>query len=425
MRILLITTNIHGNLSERLRPQNFNEVEGHPQLLSEGGFLKKILLSKKPLSILLWGPPGSGKTSIARLYAQSFNKPYHYIHPQEHSLADIKKVIQEQERSPLLHQKPALIFVDEIHRFNKAQQDIFLPLIENGSVVLIGATTEHPSYSINQALISRLRVLKIESLQFADLEKIFSRFQKLYPLVHFSEEAKKNLILSSQGDARHLINLLENVLSCQETSIDTNSLEFLLQKKIPLYDNNKELHYQLISALHKSIRTSDPQAALYYLARMLQGGEDPRYILRRLVRIASEDIGLADPQALNCALDAFKAYEILGSPEGDLAIAQCCVYLALSPKSCSIYKGYEKAKGAAAQTSMLPPPLYGLNASTTLEKELGYGKGYCYDHDTKEKCSGLDFLPHDLKERDFYKPNRIGFERELYKRMEYFDKFRK
>jgi putative ATPase len=412
-------------LSEKMRPQHLQDVEGQDHLLNKQGLLTKIIENQRPLSILLWGPPGCGKTTIARLYANAFHLTCHNISPIHHGIAEVKKLLEERKERPLLACHPLILFVDEIHRFNKAQQDLFLPYMEDGSIILIGATTENPSFALNAALLSRLRVLTLNPLSEKSLENILCRCLKQFPALALSDEIKQALIHLSHADGRHLCNLLENCLTSTDTPLTLKDLELLLQRKSPLYDTKQDGHYGLISALHKTIRGSDPQAALYYLARMLQAGEDPSFIARRLIRIASEDIGLADPEALKIALQSWQAFEHLGLQEGDLALAQCVVYLALAPKSNKLYTAYKLAKEHAAQTAHLPPPPSILNAPTQFMKDLGYGKDYQYDHDAKDSFSGQDYFPIGVEPKPYYQPLEKGFERELVKRLRYFENLKK
>lgn len=412
-------------LADRLRPKTLQEIVGQDHLLKEDGLILKSIERKTPLSFILWGPPGCGKTSLASLYAQSFSLRFEKLSPIFHGVADLKKLIQEEEKAPLLSQG-LILFVDEIHRFNKAQQDAFLPYLENGTIVLIGATVENPSFYLNDALLSRLRVLKLEFLDPHALFKLIERYENLEAPLPLLPEAKEYLIELAQGDGRYLFNLIENIQAMEvKTFLDKEGLIKIVQKRAPLFDRASEQHYNLISALHKSIRGSDPDAALYWFCRMLTGGEDPLYIARRLIRAASEDIGVADPQALNLAIAARSAYEIMGSPEGELALAELVVYLSLAPKSNSIYEAYGRAKSLAEKTTHLSPPMIILNAPTRMMKELGYGKGYIYDHGTDEAFSGQNYFPDGLQRENFYVPNERGFEREMKKRVDYFNKLRK
>lgn len=412
-------------LAERLRPATLQEVEGQDHLLGHEGFISKIVQNGTPFSILLWGPPGCGKTTLARLYAQAFNTRLTTLSAIFTGSADLKKIIHDIEEQPLFKQQ-AILFVDEIHRFNKAQQDIFLPFLEKGTIILIGATTENPSFALNDALLSRLRVLTVKPLDLAGLEKIVVRFEaKVHPL-HLTENARRLLLEFAQGDARHLLNMIENIIhgSKKGEAVDEPRLMALVQRRSALYDKHADGHFNLISALHKSVRGSDPDASLYWLARILEGGEDPQFIARRLVRMATEDIGLADPQALTVTLDAWRAFDHLGHPEGELALAEAVVYLALSPKSNAIYTAFDQAKELAKKTSHLNPPKTILNAPTRLMKEIGYGKGYQYDHETPLSFSGQDYFPEGVERHEFYQPKAHGFEREMLKRVDYFNKLR-
>lgn len=413
-------------LAEKLRPKNLNEIVGQDHLVGKNGFITSLIAGKTPLSIILWGPPGCGKTSIARLYAKAFSMHFQSLSAIFSGIADLKKIIKDCEDQPLLGQM-TLLFVDEIHRFNKAQQDAFLPFIENGTIILVGATAENPSFYLNNALLSRMRVLKLNSLNEPSLEQLLKHYESHNQPLNLTQQARDFLIQSAQGDGRYLFNLLENlqgILSSEALDIDT--LENYLQKRAPLFDKADDQHYNIISALHKSVRGSDPDASLYWFARMLEGGEEPLFIARRLIRMASEDIGLADPQALTLAIAARDAYEMLGSPEGELALAEVVVYLALAPKSNAIYKALSKARSLASQTSHLDPPSTILNAPTKLMKSIGYGSDYQYDHDLPAAFSGQHYFPKEMGERKrIYEPVERGFEREMVKRMEYFTKLRK
>lgn len=411
-------------LSETLRPQTLNEVYGQDHLVGPNGFLTHLVNSKRPSSILLWGPPGCGKTTIARLYAKAFDLPFKSFSAVSHSSTDIKNTVKELKETPLFHSK-LILFVDEIHRFNKSQQDLFLPLIEEGSIILVCATTENPSFNINSALLSRLRVLTLNPLKEASLNEIISRYEKIYQKLPVDENGYKFLIETSQGDARHLLNMIENLSAFpQSEPLSLEALSHVIQKKAALYDKNADQHSNLISALHKSVRGSDPDASLYWFCRMLEGGEDPLYIARRLIRMASEDIGLADPNALNLCLNAYKTYETLGSPEGELALAEAVIYLALAPKSNALYLAYQKGRDLAAKTTHLNPPAIILNAPTKLMKSLGYGEGYQYDHDCEWAFSGQNYFPKEMERAEFYHPVERGFERDLKKRKDFFERLR-
>lgn len=411
-------------LAEKLRPTCLNEVFGQDHLLTEGGILKASIKKGMPLSLLLWGPPGSGKTTLARIYAKSFSAAFYPLSGVSSGVAEIKKLIATIENTPLHHQK-TVIFLDEIHRFNKAQQDLFLPYLEKGTFTLIGATTENPSFTINNALLSRMRVLELNSLSSQDLNRMLERYEKEKGSLPLTEEGKKELIQLACGDGRYLMNLIENLEYVKgEKKLSLEELSDLLQKKKALYDQKGEGHYNLISALHKSVRGSDPDAALYWFCRMLEGGEDPLFIARRLIRMANEDIGLADPQALVQAMHAREAYHLLGSPEGELALAQAVIYLALAPKSNRLYLAYKKGKEFAAKTGNLTPPKTILNAPTKLMKEKEYGKGYQYDHDTQHGFSGQHYFPDEVEREIFYEPVERGFERQMGERLAYFKKLR-
>ena len=411
-------------LSEQLRPEQFSEIEGQDHLVGPSGMITRIVQAKRPLSILLFGPPGCGKTTIARLYAKAFQLPFVSLSAVFNSSADLKKILKESGETPLFNRQ-TVIFVDEIHRFNRAQQDIFLPFLEDGSLTLIGATTENPSFVLNNALLSRLRVLNLVSLDKEALNQILRRYEEKRGALPIDGEGRKFLIDLSQGDGRHLLNLLENLETMPPEKWDVPTLSSLLQKRSPLYDRHQEGHFNLISALHKSIRGSDPDAAIYWLCRMLEGGEDPLYIARRMIRLATEDVGLADPQALTIALNGWNTYNMLGSPEGELAIAQVVVYLSLAPKSNSLYTAYGHARDEASKTGHLNPPKEILNAPTKLMKEMGYGENYEYDHDLPLGFSGQDYFPEPLGRKSYYHPVERGFEREMRKRLDYFSRLRK
>lgn len=412
-------------LPEKLRPLNIQDLVGQDHLIGEGGLLCHSIDQKKPLSILLWGPPGCGKTTLAHLYAKMFDAKILTISAVSSGVADLKKLIHQIESQPLIYQTPFL-FIDEIHRYNKAQQDLILPYLEKGTFLLIGATTENPSFSLNDALLSRLRVLTLKALDDDALEQILSRYERSVKKLNLDEEARLLIVKLSQGDGRYLLNMVESIAGIvSENPLTTDELEKILQKRAALFDKSGEGHYNLISALHKSIRGSDPDASLYWFYRMLEGGEDPLFIARRLIRMASEDVGLADPQALVQAIASRDAYQQLGSPEGELALAQTVVYLALAPKSNACYLAAKAAIKAAHETSNLAPPSHILNAPTPLMKKLGYGEGYRYDHDEPQAFSGQDYFPEALGRQSFYSPVERGFEREMVKRMNYFDHLRK
>jgi putative ATPase len=408
-------------LAEALRPKTLSDIVGQDHLLGPDGLITRSVASGRPLSFLLWGPPGCGKTTLARLYASAFQAEFITFSAIFHGTADLKKLIERAKEQPLFHK---ILFVDEIHRFNKAQQDAFLPFIEDGTITLVGATTENPSFALNNALLSRLRVLTLHTLPTDALERILRRFETTYHPLPLTNEARQAVLSLAQGDGRYLLNLVENIQN-EKNTIGLAELSRLMQKRPPLYDKHGDNHFNLISALHKSVRGSDADAALYYLARMLEGGESADYIARRLVRMAVEDIGLADPEALQLTLNAWRAYDQLGAPEGELALAQATVYLALAPKSNALYTAFGKARKTAQATSHLAPPAKILNAPTPLMKELGYGKDYIYDPDTVDGFSGQNYFPPEMERLSFYEPVARGFEREMQKRLDYFTKLRK
>jgi len=414
---------MHIPLYEKLRPQTLSEVAGQDHLVGKQGFITRIVESARPASLLLFGPPGCGKTTLARLYAKAFHIPFLSFSGVLQSTAELKKILKEGQETPLFNRQ-IILFVDEIHRFNRAQQDIFLPFLEDGSLILIGATTENPSFVLNNALLSRLRVLPLHSLSEDALSQLLLRYETLVQPLSLKEDARKLLLSLSQGDGRHLFNLLETIEQLPPNTYDAASLAPLLQRRPALYDRDREGHYNLISALHKSVRGSDPDASLYWLARMFEGGEDPLFLGRRIVRMATEDVGLGDPHALGVALAAVQTYQMLGSPEGELALAQAILYLALAPKSNAVYTAYGKSRQIAQETGHLDPPKIILNAPTSLMKDMGYSEGYIYDHDTPEGCSGQNYFPDALPRASFYHPVPRGFEREMKKRLEYFAQLR-
>lgn len=412
-------------LAEKLRPQTLDDVVGQNHLLGEDSFITNCVKADKPASIVLWGPPGCGKTTIARLYANAFKANFVQISAIFSGVADIKKVVKEAQGLHEMGQRTVL-FVDEIHRFNKSQQDAFLPFVENGVIILVGATTENPSFELNNALLSRAQVLTLNALNEEGLELLLKSAEKAEDkLIPVSGRARTALLHLASGDGRYLLGLVESIYAANPAApLDEEALGKLLQRKFAIYDKSGEGHYNLISALHKSIRGSDPDASLYWFCRMVAGGEDPVYIARRLVRMANEDIGLADPEAIHQATSAAEAYQNLGSPEGELALAQAVVYLALAPKSNALYKAFNTAMKSAHNSNQHNPPKIILNAPTKTMKELGYGDGYQYDHDKPNAFSGQDYFPDSLGRQKFYEPVERGFEREMKKRQSYFDGLR-
>lgn len=412
-------------LADRLRPKMLGEVAGQDHLVGPSGTLTRMLARGSLASLILWGPPGVGKTTIARLLADQAKLEFVQLSAVFSGVADLKRVFEEATKRRRLGEG-TLLFVDEIHRFNRAQQDGFLPVVENGTVTLVGATTENPSFALNGALLSRTQVLVLKRLDDAALELLLDRAEaEIGRALPLDPEARATLRAMADGDGRYLLNLAEQLAAVEDTTpLDVAGLSELLSKRAALYDKDREEHYNLISALHKSLRGSDPDAALYWYARMLAGGEDPRFIARRLVRFASEDIGLADPLALPQALAGWEAYERLGSPEGELALAQVVLYLGTAPKSNAAYSAIKQAMAAAKGTGSLMPPAHILNAPTKLMKTLGYGAGYAYDHDQDDAFSGQNYFPDGLKRHEFYQPRDRGFERELGKRLAHWAKLR-
>jgi putative ATPase len=413
-------------LAERLRPVDLDQVIGQDHLLAKDGAIRRMLAAGRLASLVLWGPPGSGKTTIARLLAAHVGLHFEQLSAVFSGVGDLRKVFAAAGERRIGGQG-TLLFVDEIHRFNRAQQDGFLPYVEDGTIVLVGATTENPSFELNAALLSRCQVLVLGRLDDDDLEELLCRAEaasgRELPL---RAEARPALRAMADGDGRFVLNLAEELLALDDgPPLDVAALSRTLQRRAPVYDKAQEGHYNLISALHKSLRGSDVDAALYWLARMLTAGEQPLYIARRLVRFAVEDIGLADPQALIQANAAKEAYDFLGSPEGELAIAQAVIYLATAPKSNAAYEAMSRANRFARDTGSLMPPKHILNAPTSLMKDLGYGKGYVYDHGTEEGFSGQDYFPEQMPRQNFYRPAARGFEREVAKRMAYWDKLRR
>ncbi|MDE0407119.1 MAG: replication-associated recombination protein A [Alphaproteobacteria bacterium] len=402
-------------LADRLRPASLDEVVGQDHVLGPDGPVGRMLAAGRLASIVFWGPPGCGKTTIARLLAGAANLHFTALSAVFSGVADLRKVFAEAE-SRREAGRGTMLFVDEIHRFNRAQQDGFLPWVENGTVVLVGATTENPSFELNAALLSRAQVLVLRRLDEDGLETLLERAEaSLGAPLPLDDGARTALKALADGDGRYLLNLAEEVTG--GPLLDAAGLARVAQRRAPVYDKDREGHYNLISALHKSLRGSDPDAALYWLARMLDGGEDPRYVARRLVRFASEDVGLADPAALPAALAGWEAYERLGSPEGELALAQTVLHLATAPKSNAAYAAFGEAMRSARETGSLMPPMHSLNAPTRLMKDLGYGEGYAYDHNAPDAFAGVNYFPDGMARQQFYRPDGRGAEAEIVERL--------
>ena len=413
-------------LAERLRADSLADVVGQEHILGDDGIITTQLKTGNIKSMILWGPPGCGKTTIAKLVAKYADAEFVMLSAVFSGVADLKKVFLDASNLRAVGRR-TILFIDEIHRFNKAQQDSFLPYVEDGTITLIGATTENPSFELNSALLSRCQVLILKRLDEKALSHLIERaeeeVQKKLPL---TDEARAELIAISDGDGRYLLNMIEMIFDFyQGKTIDGKELNKMLQSRFPNYDKSGEAHYNLISALHKSLRGSDPDAALYWCGRMIAGGEDPRYILRRLTRFAVEDVGIADPHALPYAISAWDAYERLGSPEGDLAIATLVIYLGTAPKSNASETAWNNAFAMAKSTGSLPPPMHIINAPTKLMEKQGFGAGYVYDPDTKDGFSGQNYWPDGMKRQKFYQPFERGFERDIKKRLEYWENLRK
>jgi len=412
-------------LADVIRPKNIEEIVGQSHILGDQGSLQKLIEKNHIPSLILWGPPGCGKTTLAKILAEKSFYQFVTISAVTSGVPELKKILNIASEQFKLGQK-TLLLVDEIHRFNRAQQDIFLPYVEDGTIILVGATTENPSFELNSALLSRCKVLVLTRLQQNDLQELIKRAEAYYQnQLPITDNAKNILCTLADGDGRYLLNMCEEIFSLGlKKPIDIEELLAITQKRLPIYDKHQDSHYNLISALHKSLRGSDVDASLYWLGRMLDGGEEPLYIIRRLVRFAVEDIGLADPQAIHQALAAKDAYDFLGSPEGELAIAQAVVYLATSPKSNAVYKASKASMKDAKSSGSLMPPKHILNAPTGLMRAEGYGVGYNYDHDTEHGFSGQNYFPDGMARKSYYQPLERGFERELQKRLEYWQKLR-
>ncbi|QNM81735.1 replication-associated recombination protein A [Sphingomonas sabuli] len=409
-------------LADKLRPQALGDVVGQEHVTGPEGAIGRMVAAGKLGSMILWGPPGTGKTSIARLLANAVGLRFVAISAVFSGVADLKKVFAEARTAAKAGQR-TLLFVDEIHRFNRAQQDGFLPFVEDGTVTLVGATTENPSFELNAALLSRCQVLILHRLDDRALGTLIDRAEaEVGRPVPLTPPAREALVASADGDGRFLLNQVETLFDVElQEPLDPAGMAALLNRRVPVYDKDREGHYNLISALHKSLRGSDPQASLYYLARMLVAGEEPLYVIRRLTRFASEDIGLADPQALVQCLAAKDAYDFLGSPEGELAIVQACLYCAVAPKSNAAYAAQKAAWRAARDTGSLAPPAHILNAPTKLMKDIGHGKGYAYDHESDDAFSGADYWPEEMERQEFYRPTDRGFEARVRERLEFWD----
>ncbi len=428
MEETLFSNNIKRPLADRLRPQTLKEVVGQEHIVGETSPLGRMVKSGKITSFILWGPPGCGKTTIARLIAENTNLYFEQISAVFSGVADLKRVFQYAQERRATQGKGTLLFVDEIHRFNKSQQDSFLPYVEDGTVILVGATTENPSFELNAALLSRCQVFVLNRLNEDNFEELLTRAEKeTGRKLPIDDEARQVLKSTADGDGRYILNLAESVFAyAQEGEVfDKDSILKVIRSRAPIYDKGRDGHYNLISAVHKSLRGSDVDAALYWAARMLEAGEDPKYLLRRLTRFAVEDVSLAEPNAVTQAIACWETYERLGSPEGDLAIMQLVAYLATAPKSVGVYKAMYKARELARKTGSLMPPKNILNAPTKLMKQLGYSDGYEYDPDCEDGFSGANYFPEGMSRVKIYHPVDRGFEREIKRRVEYFDKLRK
>ena len=428
MEETLFSSNIKRPLADRLRPTKLGDVVGQDHIVGKDAPLGRMLESGKITSFILWGPPGCGKTTIARLMAEHTNLYFEQISAVFSGVADLKRVFQYAEERRKNQGKGTLLFVDEIHRFNKSQQDGFLPYVENGTVILVGATTENPSFELNSALLSRCQVFVLNRLTPDNFEELLQRAEKQEGhKLPIDDEARTFIKEIADGDGRYILNIAENIWAYAKSGEIFNKEDIIkiIRSRAPVYDKGRDGHYNLISAVHKSMRGSDVDAALYWVSRMLVSGEDPRYILRRLLRFSIEDVSLADPNAVNQAIACCETYERLGSPEGDLAVLQLTAYLATAPKSAGVYKAMYAAYDAAKKTGSLMPPKHILNAPTKLMKNLGYSDRYIYDQDLEDGFSGQDYFPEGMRRQKFYYPVDRGFEREIKKRIEYFDNLRR
>lgn len=428
MEDTLFSANVKRPLADRLRPSRLEEVVGQDHLVGENAPLGRMIKSGKISSFILWGPPGCGKTTIARLIAEYTNLYFEQISAVFSGVPDLKRVFQYAKDRRSSQGKGTLLFVDEIHRFNKLQQDGFLPYVEDGTVILVGATTENPSFELNSALLSRCQVFVLNRLNVDDFEELLQRAEKEEGRkLPIDDEARSFIKEIADGDGRYILNIAENIWLYAQNGEVFNKEQIInvIRSRAPIYDKGRDGHYNLISAVHKSLRGSDVDAALYWVARMLVAGEDARYILRRLLRFAIEDVSLADPNAVNQAIACCETYERLGSPEGELAVMQLTAYLATAPKSAAVYKAMHRVYDTARKTGSLMPPKHILNAPTKLMKEMGYSDGYVYDQDLDDGFSGQNYFPDGMSRQKFYHPVDRGFEREIKKRIEYFDKLRK
>ena len=412
-------------LADRLRPKTLDEVVGQDHLLGVDRPIGRMKSARTVTSIILWGPPGTGKTTIARLLAEHTDFYFEPLSAIFSGVSDLRKMF-EAARGRRQAGQGTLLFIDEVHRFNRSQQDSFLPYVEDGTIILVGATTENPSFELNAALLSRCQILVLNRLDDAALEELIGRSESSEgKILTLDMNARASLRAMADGDGRYLLNMLETLLALPTVdSMDTIALSNAVQRRVPLYDKSQDGHYNLSSALHKSLRGSDTDGALYWFARMIAGGEDPHYIARRLLRFSVEDVGLADPQAMVQAMNAWQAYERLGTPEGELALVQCIIYLATAPKSNAAYLAEKVSRKVACDTGSLTPPQHILNASTEMMKELGYGDGYAYDHDAEDGFSGQNYFPDGMARQTFYYPKKRGFEREIQKRLDYWNKLR-